>query len=491
MVLRLRRKFVLTAMTSLLIVLVLLIGGINLLNFVQTDRRIDEKLRTLMANDGTFPIPDDPKDFGKGDLQGAPGAILPKDNASSLFPKPDSMDRNRRAEAPFETRYFSVTFHEDGTVADTEVSHIASVTASEAQEVAISVASADAGSASGTSVSTAGGTSPEASSGSSSGTDSSIFSDTFRSGRCAYAGSYKYLTGTDSSGRPLIVFIECSSMLGNVRQLLVITLGIGAAALAGMFVLVILFSGKAVAPVVESLEKQKRFISDAGHELKTPLSVISANVDVLEMTGEKNDWTRSIRNQVKRMTDLVNNLLTLSRMEETGIVHVFEDQDLSAIVTDAASTYETVAVSLGKQLSLSITPGLHVKGEARSLSQLVLLLLDNAMKYSSEGGTVSLRLEPETGARNRQIRLEVSNPCDTIPDGNLDRLFDRFYRADESRSRKTGGYGIGLSAARAILEAHGGTIAAVRDGDRLIRFIARFPASSAAAERVSSRKELP
>ena len=129
-----------------------------------------------------------------------------------------------------------------------------------------------------------------------------------------------------------------------------------------------------------------------------------------------------------------------------------------------------MAESKNKKYHIDIEDNIHITGDRNSMNQLSSLLLDNAIKYSSENGSIHLIL-----SKGKNIVLEVSNTCDCIPDGNLDRLFDRFYRADSSRSRDTGGYGIGLSVARAIATSHGGTIEALRDGDKLIRFVVTLP----------------
>lgn len=172
------------------------------------------------------------------------------------------------------------------------------------------------------------------------------------------------------------------------------------------------------------------------------------------------------------MTELVQNMLTLSRMEEEGRGIVLSDIDLSAIMRETAAGFQTAAEAAGKQYSVQIEEGVHINGEPRSMTQLLSVLIDNALKYSDAEGNIEVRMK-----KGREVTVEVSNTCDAIPDGNLDRLFDRFYRADASRSRKTGGFGIGLSAARAIAERYGGTIAAVRDGKNTIRFVVKLPKS--------------
>ncbi len=432
MVRRLRRKFVLTAMTALLIIVVLMISCILLIYFHQQDSRADSTLQMLLDNDGTFP---DMKDPSQPDNSG--GRI------PGQGPRGADFDAARAIEMPFETRYFTVRLDEDGNILSTDVDHIAAISSEDAESYAASA---------------------------------------FSSGKTkGYLDGYKFADNVQDNGVTLIVFLDCNSSFSNLTQLFRISILIAGITLVLMFVLVEALSGNAVAPVVESLDKQKQFISDAGHELKTPLSVISANVDVLELTGEKNEWTKSIRNQVGRMTALVTNMLTLSRMDEAKWKDLFSRVNFSKIAQSTADTFRVVAKSREKQYTISIQEDLHVFGEQRALEQLCTLLLDNAMKYSSEHGSIVISLTED----HKKARLEVSNTCDEIPSGNLDRLFDRFYRADSSRTRipansgsttaTAGGFGIGLSAAREICESHGGEIRAVHDAEHIIRFIVLLP----------------
>ena len=432
MVRRLRRKFVLTAMTALLIIVVLMISCILLIYFHQQDSRADSTLQMLLDNDGTFP---DMKDPSQPDNSG--GRI------PGQGPRGADFDAARAIEMPFETRYFTVRLDADGNILSTDVDHIAAISSEDAESYAASA---------------------------------------FSSGKTkGYLDGYKFADNVQDNGVTLIVFLDCNSSFSNLTQLFRISILIAGITLVLMLVLVEALSGNAVAPVVESLDKQKQFISAAGHELKTPLSVISANVDVLELTGEKNEWTKSIRNQVGRMTALVTNMLTLSRMDEAKWKDLFSRVNFSKIAQSTADTFRVVAKSREKQYTISIQEDLHVFGEQRALEQLCTLLLDNAMKYSSEHGSIVISLTED----HKKARLEVSNTCDEIPSGNLDRLFDRFYRADSSRTRipansgsttaTAGGFGIGLSAAREICESHGGEIRAVHDAEHIIRFIVLLP----------------
>jgi signal transduction histidine kinase len=450
MVNKLRKKFVITAMLSLLLILVIMIAVINIVNVVQVISDADEMLTVLTSNDGYFPgfkNKQMPGDFAEGQ-QAPPEGITSQDQAAvpetsaseGAVPIPRENDpfafehlkNMRSAEMPYQSRYFWVKYDESGAVTGTDTRHIVAITEETAQSYA-----------------------------------ATVYESAKQKG---FLHSYRYMSADSSDGGTIIVFTDLSMQLINIYRLLGQSLLIGALALVAMFVLVFLFSGQAVAPVVESLEKQKRFITDAGHELKTPLAVISANVDVLELESGKSEWSSSIRNQVKRMNALVKNLLTLSRMDEERMHVVYSDFDMSAAVKETALSFEAIAESKSKKYQMDIQEGIHITGDKNAINQLTSLLLDNAMKYSSDNGSIHITL-----SMDRNIVLEVANTSDCIPSGNLERLFDRFYRADSSRSRESGGYGIGLSVAQAIAISHGGKIEALRDGDKLIRFVVTLP----------------
>lgn len=426
MVNKLRKKFVITAMLSLLVILVSMIAVINIVNIIQIVDDADKLLSILTTNDGFFPgMLDDKIKQQDGEFRGR----------NDPFGGPMGFERLntlRSAEMPYQSRYFFVKYDPEGNVIVIDTLHIAAIS----KETALEYSSA-------------------------------VFASSRTKG---FYHSYRYKKVSGEDGDTLIVFVDLTGQIIGAYKLLTQSLLIGALALFAMFVLVFLFSGRAVAPVVESLEKQKRFITDAGHELKTPLAVISANIDVLELESGKSEWTSSIRNQIKRMNSLVKNMLTLSRMDEERMHVVYSDFDLSDTVRETAQSFEAIAESASKKYHVSIEDNIHITGDRNSIIQLTSLLLDNAMKYSSENGSINVLL-----SQDKNIVLEVSNTSDCIPTGNLDRLFDRFYRSDSSRSRETGGFGIGLSVARAIAISHGGKIEALRSGDKIIRFVVTLP----------------
>ena len=220
--------------------------------------------------------------------------------------------------------------------------------------------------------------------------------------------------------------------------------------------------------VVESYSKQKRFITDASHEIKTPLAVIDAANEVQEIESGESEWTQSIHEQVARLTALTERLVFLARMDEGSAGFTMASIDLSEAVDKAAAPFESVAVSRGKRLSMSVATGVRAHADAAAVTQVVELLLDNATRYASEGSVIELSLRAVSrGAGKGSAELVVSNAVDELPEGDLDRLFDRFYRADVSRSSKTGGSGVGLSVVRAIAEAHGGSASVCGHGNQI------------------------
>lgn len=233
-------------------------------------------------------------------------------------------------------------------------------------------------------------------------------------------------------------------------------------------ILVISFSNRAIQPIVNNYHLQRRFISDAGHELKTPLAVIGANVEIIEMTQAENEWTQSIKRQVKRMSSLINELLKLSTMEEQSHIDRTKIIDFTKLVREAVDSFYPMATNEQVILNAKIDDMVTVRGDLKSLDNLISILIDNAIKYALEGAAIDIVLQSK-GMFNAQ--LTISNPCENPPDTKeLNNFFERFYRADKSRNRKSGGFGIGLSMAKAIVEAHKGKISAKCEGN-VITFI--------------------
>lgn len=259
-----------------------------------------------------------------------------------------------------------------------------------------------------------------------------------------------------------IAFLDCGRELSSFYSFLRISVTMSVIALAAVAAILIFLSERIIMPIAESYRKQKRFITDAGHEIKTPLTIINANIDLLEMEQGENEYISDIRGQTARLTALVSDLVYLARMEEAENTLTKLDIPVSDIVQETVLPFRARALTEGKELVTDIQPMLSMKGDHKAICQLISILTDNAFKYSPRGGRVSITFKKLKGV----ITLEVYNTVSGEVDSDvLPHVFDRFYRADSSRNSKTGGHGIGLSVAQAIVAAHGGRIRA-RTADR-------------------------
>lgn len=427
---RLRRKFILVAMGAVTVVLTLIIAGINIVNYSHVCKMADARLDYILAGKGSIDWEDESRtDSGNGG-DTSTGMVADGDRAGARVGHFEGMT----AESPFDTRYFTVTLV-DGQVVDVNTARIAAVGAKRAARIAM-------------------------------GLDSKGLTSGF-------SGNYRYTT-TAQSEKTTYVFVDCSRELASFHSFLNASVAISCIGWLAVLAIVTVASGAVIRPMVESYSKQKRFITDASHEIKTPLAVIDAANEVQEIESGESEWTQSIHEQVARLTALTERLVFLARMDEGSAGFTMASIDLSEAVDKAAAPFESVAVSRGKRLSMSVATGVRAHADAAAVTQVVELLLDNATRYASEGSVIELSLRAVSrGAGKGSAELVVSNAVDELPEGDLDRLFDRFYRADVSRSSKTGGSGVGLSVVRAIAEAHGGS-ATVSGHDHQITFTVRL-----------------
>jgi signal transduction histidine kinase len=222
------------------------------------------------------------------------------------------------------------------------------------------------------------------------------------------------------------------------------------------FLLLKKISGRVVRAEVRNIELQNSFMTNASHELKTPLAVIRANTEVLEMTQGENEWTSSTMRQVDRMDGLIKNLVMITKAQEQDTKENRKDVDVSAVAEETAGNFKALAMQEEKELSLEITKGIHMKAMEGQIRQLVSILLDNAIKYCDEKGKITVSLKK----KGRQIHLDVSNSYAAGEGVDCLRFFDRFYREDESHNVERGGYGIGLSIAESIVRGYNGSIEA-------------------------------
>lgn len=256
----------------------------------------------------------------------------------------------------------------------------------------------------------------------------------------------------DKNGYILVAFMDNTVVNESARSLFRYTLIFGGVALVVFFFLSRFLAKKIVAPLEESYQKQRQFISDAGHELKTPVSVVSANAELLSRQIGDNQWLQNIQYENERMGILVGQLLDLARTE--NVMPQMERVDFSRLVAGEALPFESVAFEKELALNTAITSGIAVEGNGAQLKQLTSILLDNAIRHSKPAGEVRLTLTGDHGI----AELSVINTGDEIPTEHRDKIFERFYRMDPARSGEDKHYGLGLAIAKAIVAAHHGHI---------------------------------
>ena len=423
MIKKLRSRFIRIAMLSVAAVMLLLTIILNTANYISTDSDLKQTLTLIYENAGTIPHS---SAFAPVPPDSADAPAPPEDARAPQSPPDDKIARREgpfTAETPFSTRFFVLRYTDDGTLTQADLKSIASVTEDDTQAYLAAALAHGAG--------------------------------------YGYCGSYRFLVAQED-GENIAIFLDSYHELRSLRIVLVWSLVADAACILLVFLLVVLLSRRAIDPVVRSAEQQKQFITDASHELKTPITVIATSLKVLEMETGKQKWIDKAMAQTEKLTDLVNSLVTLSRMDEEDSPLKMEDFPVSDAVNETAESFRELAESKGHALTLSIAPGLTYHGDEYAVRQLVSILLDNAVKYAAEGSSISLSLEKA----RRGVVLRTSNGCETQDGLDTGKLFDRFYRADTARSSGNG-FGIGLSIARSIAEGHKGGIRASLDGGRI------------------------
>lgn len=417
MIKKLRIKFIMTAFLSAFVVLIVLVGGMNISNYIHVLRDSDKVLKILADNGGAFP---------EGMLHSQAGE----------FPgEPPRMMHGERIDSPeiaFETRFFTVEYSESGEVIRSDTDKISAVS----DETAVALAD-------------------------------KVISD---GGKTGFIYDYRYEVSDTKDGGRIVIFCDRGAALSGFRDFRNTSIAISLIGLMIIGCVIYFISGKAVRPIEEAGEKQKRFISDAGHEIKTPLSIIRADADVLGMElGEDNEWISDIVKQTERLTLLTNDLITLSKMEEGKDVLNPEEVDISALAEDVADSVKAPSITRRLNFVSDIESGVRITCDKKKVYELMSILLDNAVKYCPEGGEVSWSLSSKGKKALIRVTNDLNEPMDKEA---VWHLFDRFYRADSSRNSESGGFGIGLSVARAVAEAHKGRITADLSGDNKITFTA-------------------
>lgn len=381
MFVKIRKKFICVSIFSVFLVLLIILGTINIINYTRIVNDADMIVYVLKENNGEF-----------GNDHGL----------------------NIPAEISFSTRYFTVTLTENGDVRVIDLTRIVSVTSKEAVAYA-----------------------------------RELFEEGKSSG---FYKNFRYGVSELPNGEKMYIFVDRTVELENFHGFLLSSIFIGLAGTAVVFILIFIFSDRIMQPVAESYRKQKQFITDAGHELKTPLTIIGANTEVIEMQGGESEWTKGIKEQISRLTSLTEKLIFLAKMEEQNDLPMFEFS-LSDVIEESIQEFSAMAASKGIELVFDIQKGVFYTGNEEMIRRMISLLADNAIKYT-DGNVVTFSLRTEG---NKKV-IEVKNPASYIAEGDMSGLFERFARGDISRNSVTGGHGIGLSVVRVIAEAHNGRL---------------------------------
>ncbi len=405
MIRRLRKKFIKIATLSVAAVMLLLTLILNIAMVISTDSDQRQTLDLIHGNEGTIP-------------QNQTHEEPPDIKNSTASPSPDSTNQRGpfNKETPFSTRFFVLCFDDEGTMTEANLSRIAAVTTENVDEyLGVAVKHGE--------------------------------------GYGIYK-SYRYAVYSAEDGGYAAIFLDCYQQLRTLRSILLWSLAADVMCILLVFALVVLFSARAIDPVVQSTKRQKQFITDASHELKTPITVISTSLRVLEMEVGKQKWIDKAEAQTEKLTSLVNSLVTLSRMDEDESPLKMNEFQVSEAVLQTAESFLDFAAESGLGFNISVAPDLKYSGDEYAVRQLVSVLADNAVKYATPNTDIDLSLEKT----RHGVKLTVSNACERPEDESLKRMFDRFYRMDSSRNSSTGGFGIGLSIARSIVEGHKGSI---------------------------------
>ena len=395
-----RRKFILIAMSAMTACLVLLLTMINLVNAFSVVAEQKDILSILSENGGRFPA------FGSPTSKKRPGRTY-----------------EITEESEHRVRFFVVTVSPEGDVVHVNLQQIAAVDNTEAAALGQKAAASDR--------------------------------------EYGFADSYIYKVSTrEGSPNTHIIFLDWQEKLTSVKSFAFISVISSAAGLAMTFLIVLGLSKRAIRPVVVSAQKQQQFITDASHELKTPLSAISVNMELLGMEVGENEWIASTNEQLGMLRRLVDQLICTARMdEEASLYGEKQELDFSELVTDAATCFTPMAESAGRTIAANVPEGITLLGNEELLRRMLSVLCDNAVKHASGEGSIELSLS----AKPKTATLRITNPWPHAKDSAIyERMFDRFYKADPARSKDSirNGFGVGLSIARKAAQWHGGTIKA-------------------------------
>ena len=393
---KLKIRFILLASAAIVCILLTMIAVLNSVRFLQTNGEIQAVLNILSANNGDFP---------------------------SVEETAESLQNDRiTIDTIYQYRYFSVVYNEDKTLYSTNLDHLSNLSKEQALSYANKVIK------------------------------NSRSSGVFKVGSQFY--SYQ-ITQDSKTKRYLLVVLDSTNYLESRNDFFWLSIQLCFYSFIFFVLVVSGFSNFAIRPYIKNYENQKRFITNAGHELKTPLAIISANTELQELMTGENEWTESTKDQVKRLSNLINQMVVLARLEEQPDVTLV-DVNFSEVVKKVAGNFKSVIEKAGKKYEIKLQEDIHVKATEDELYELVSILIDNACKYCDEDGQIFVTLTK--AKRGKRARLTVANSYADGKNVDYSRFFDRFYREDESHNHKQPGYGIGLSMAESLVRIFKGRI---------------------------------
>ena len=405
---KLRIKFILISTISITLLLSLILLTVNITNYSRISKDADSITLILLNEGGEFNIIDDPLI-----------TPTPFDNIEDIF----SERGGNRPEVRFDSRYFSVEFGENGKIESVNTAHIRTISRDEAINLAGNI---------------------------------------YTKNGTGWYKSFRYRVGQSEDNKTIVIFLDYSRELTPSKNVLVTSIIIGGLGLILSFVAIYFISNIVVKPVDDAFNKQKHFISNSSHELKTPLTIISANNEILELKYGEDESIEAIGRQVGRLSSMVKELNQLAKIDEINKLESFNEFNLSEAITHVSIPFEELFNKDNKKLKLDVDSDIFYRGDESLIKNVISIILENAYKYSLTYSSLSLKIS------NAKIVIEERNDSDYLKDGPLDELFERFYRADDVRASSIEGSGIGLSILKEIVGLHKGKVKAYSENKEFV-----------------------
>lgn len=405
MINKLRIKFIKIGILATTIVLIIFNVGIAVTNYVGVKSLQEETLLKISQNEGRMPVFDKKSDFD---------SFIPKDRAEM--------------ENYYKTRYFVIRYDDDGNITQSNLDSIASVSEDNLNKYLSIVKNKEPG--------------------------------------FGYSNYYRYLITDTGDGKHMAIFLDVYQEMTKYYFGLLNFIVASMLCDALVFVFLNLSSKRVVEPFIENNRRQKQFITNASHELKTPITVISTSLKVLEMENGKQKWIDKAQYQVTKLTDLVNDLVTLSKLNEDESPLKFKHYDLSSSLNEVVESFNDFAKEEKLELKSNIENNINIYGDEYYIKLMISTLLDNAIKYATKDSEININLKKI----NKDIEITINNEVENLTEDDVDKIFERFYRTSDARASEIKGSGIGLSIAKQIVEGHKGTIEAKLIDNKIIEF---------------------